>query len=149
MTLSEPTARLPFIPAGGPDCRPRLSGRRRRKRFGNFSTRNTLFAAAAGVGYNCSTMSTTLATTLVRTPGVCGGKLRIDGTRMTVGHIVAMYRRGLSPEQIVEQHPQRTIGEIFAVLAWYHEHRQEFDAEMAADAERDELAAQQGAADVR
>lgn len=93
-------------------------------------------------------MSTVLATTLVRTPGVCGGKLRIDGTRMTVGHIIRLYQQGLTAEQIVEQHPQRTIGEIFGVLAWYHEHRQEFDAEMAADAERDELAAKQGAGDV-
>jgi uncharacterized protein (DUF433 family) len=89
-------------------------------------------------------MSTVLATTLVRTPGVCGGRLRIDGTRMTVGHIVHLYREGLSAEQIVEQHPQRTIGEIFAVLAWYHDHREEFDAEMAADAAHDEAAAQQG-----
>ncbi len=94
-------------------------------------------------------MSTVLATTLVRTPGVCGGKLRIDGTRMTVGHIVALYRRGLTAEQIVEQHPQRTIGEVYAVLAWYHEHQREFDAEMAADEERDEAAARQGAGDAR
>jgi uncharacterized protein (DUF433 family) len=85
-------------------------------------------------------MSTTLATTLVRTPGVCGGRLRIDGTRMTVGHIVALYRRGLTPEQIVEQHPQRTIGEIFAVLAWYHDHCDEFDAELAAGAAADQAA---------
>ncbi|HMO83567.1 MAG TPA: hypothetical protein PKC18_01470 [Lacipirellulaceae bacterium] len=28
-------------------------------------------------------------------------------------------------------------------MPWYHEHRQEFDAEMAADAERDEAAARQ------
>jgi uncharacterized protein (DUF433 family) len=64
---------------------------------------------------------------------------------MTVGHIVWLYRQGLSPEQIVEQHPQRTIGEIYTVLAWYHDHREEFDAEMAAEAERDEAAARQHA----
>jgi uncharacterized protein (DUF433 family) len=90
-------------------------------------------------------MSTILETTLVRTPGICGGRLRIDGTRMTVGHIVWLYRQGLSAEQIVEQHPQRTIREIYTVLAWYHDHRQQFDAEMAAEAERDEAAARQHA----
>lgn len=94
-------------------------------------------------------MSTTLATTLVRTPGVCGGRLRIDGTRMTAGHIVALYRQGLSAEQIVEQHPQRTIGEIYTVLAWYHDHREEFDVEMAAEDARDEAAAQQAAPEAR
>jgi uncharacterized protein (DUF433 family) len=94
-------------------------------------------------------MSTILETTLVRTPGVCGGRLRIDGTRMTVGHIVWLHRQGLSAEQIVQQHPQRTIGEIYTVLAWYHDHRDEFDLEMAADAARDEAAAQQGAGGAR
>jgi uncharacterized protein (DUF433 family) len=79
-------------------------------------------------------MSIVLATTLVRTPGICGGRLRIDGTRMTVNQIVTLYRQGLSAEQIVEQYPQRTIGEIYTVLAWYHEHREEFDAELAAEA---------------
>jgi uncharacterized protein (DUF433 family) len=79
-------------------------------------------------------MSTILETTLVRTPDVCGGRLRIDGTRMTVNQIVTLYRQGLSAEQIVEQYPQRTIGEIYTVLAWYHEHREEFDAELAAEA---------------
>jgi uncharacterized protein (DUF433 family) len=94
-------------------------------------------------------MSTILETTLVRTPGVCGGRLRIDGTRMTIGHIVTLYKQGLSAEQIVEQHPQRTIGEIYTVLAWYHDHQQEFDAEMAADAARDEAAARQHAGDAQ
>lgn len=94
-------------------------------------------------------MSTVLATTLVRTPDVCGGRLRIDGTRMTVAHIVWLQQQGLTAEQIVEQHPQRTIGEIYTVLAWYHDHRDEFDTEMAADAERDEAAARQGAGNAR
>ncbi len=32
-------------------------------------------------------MSTFLDTNLVRTPDTCGGRLRIDGTRMTVNQI--------------------------------------------------------------
>jgi uncharacterized protein (DUF433 family) len=85
-------------------------------------------------------MPTVLATTLVRTPGMCGGRLRIDGTRMTVGHIVWLHRQGLTPEQIVDEHPQRTLGEIYTVLAWYHDHRDEFDAEMAAEDAADQAA---------
>ena len=85
-------------------------------------------------------MSTVLETTLVRTPDVCGGRLRIDGTRMTVNQIVTLHRQGLTPEEIVAQHPQRTTREIYAVLAWYYEHREEFDAELAAEAESDALA---------
>jgi uncharacterized protein (DUF433 family) len=92
-------------------------------------------------------MSTTLETTLVRTPDVCGGRLRIDGTRMTVNQIVTLYRQGEAAEQIVESYPQRTIREIYAVLAWYHDHREEFDAELAAEAAADEAAAKKAGAD--
>lgn len=85
-------------------------------------------------------MSTVLATTLVRTPGVCGGKLRIDGTRQTVNQLVILYKRGFSAEQIVEQYPHRTLGEIYTVLAWYLEHQAEFDAELEAEAAADQAA---------
>ena len=76
-------------------------------------------------------MPTLLDVTLVRTPGTCGGKLRIDGTGMTVNQIVTLYKQGLSAEEIVEQYPHRTLREIYGVLAWYHEHKEEFDQELA------------------
>ena len=85
-------------------------------------------------------MSTVLATTLVRTPDVCGGKLRIDGTRMTVNQIVLLHRQGFSPEQIVEQYSQLSGREVYAVLAWYLDHREEFDAELDAEAAADHAA---------
>ena len=85
-------------------------------------------------------MSTMLEVTLVRTPGICGGNLRIDGTRMTVNQIVTVHKQGLSAEQIVEQYPQRTLREIYAVLAWYYEHKPGFDQELAAEAAADEAA---------
>jgi uncharacterized protein (DUF433 family) len=79
-------------------------------------------------------MPTVLQTTLVRTPGICGGRLRIDGTRMTVNQIVTLYKQGSAADEIVEQYPQRTLSEIFTVLAWYHAHQEEFDAELAEEA---------------
>jgi uncharacterized protein (DUF433 family) len=85
-------------------------------------------------------MSTVLATTLVRTPGVCGGRLRIDGTRMPVGRLVLLYKEGHSPEQIIENYPHLSGREVYAVLAWYHEHREEFDAELEAEAAEDRAA---------
>lgn len=86
-------------------------------------------------------MATVLEVTLVRTPDICGGRLRIDGTRMTVNQIVTLHRQGLSVEQIVEQYPQRSLSEVFGVLAWYHEHKAEFDQELEAEARSDEAAA--------
>jgi len=79
-------------------------------------------------------MPTVLDTTLVRTPEVCGGRLRIDGTRMTVNQIIALYNKGLTAQQIVESYPQRTLSEIYTVLAWYHAHQAEFDRELAEEA---------------
>ncbi len=83
-------------------------------------------------------MPTVLETNLVRTPGICGGRLRIDGTRMTVNQIVTLHNHGLNAEQIVEQYPQRTLSEISTVLAWYHANRDSFDKELAAEAAAEE-----------
>lgn len=85
-------------------------------------------------------MPTILATNLVRTPDVCGGRLRIDGTRMTVNQIVALHKQGLSADDIVAQYPHRSLNEIFTVLAWYHDNKDEFDDELAKEAAADEAA---------
>lgn len=85
-------------------------------------------------------MPTILATNLVRTPGICGGRLRIDGTRTTVNQIVILHRQGLSAEDIVAQYPQRSLSEIFTVLAWYHANKKGFDVELAAEAVAEESA---------
>jgi len=87
-------------------------------------------------------VATVLQTNLVRTPGICGGRLRIDGTRMTVNQIVTLYRQGQSAEQIVEQYPARSLSEIYTVLAWYHNNKEPFDRELAAEAAAEELARQ-------
>ncbi len=85
-------------------------------------------------------MPTVLETSLVRTPGICGGCLRIDGTRMTVNQVVTLSKSGLTAAQIVEQYPQRTLEEIHTVLAWYYAHQAEFDKELAQEAAAEEEA---------
>ena len=85
-------------------------------------------------------MSTTLDSMLVRTPGVCGGRLRIDGTRITVHRIATLYRQGQMAEDIAQTYPHLTLGQIYAALAYYHANRDEVDSELAAaDAEYDDL----------
>src|SRR5712691_1317231 len=51
-------------------------------------------------------MSTAIDTLLSRSPNVCGGRIRIDGTRITVLQIVTCYQQGLTPEEIADQYPQ-------------------------------------------
>ena len=51
-------------------------------------------------------MSTEIGTLLVSSPDICGGCLRIDGTRITVNQIVVWYKQGYNPEDIADQYPQ-------------------------------------------
>jgi uncharacterized protein (DUF433 family) len=71
---------------------------------------------------------------IVKTPGVRGGKARIDGTRICVRDIVALRDRGLSPEAMLDYFDSRplTLAEVHAALAYYHDHRDEIDGEFAA-----------------
>ena len=80
-----------------------------------------------------SVMSTAIDTLLSRTPTVCGGRIRIDGTRVTVHQIVTCYQHGLTPEEIVDQYPHINLAQIYAALAHYHANRDEIDRELEAE----------------
>lgn len=68
------------------------------------------------------------------TPGVCSGKPRIAGHRIKVQHIVIWHERmGLSPDEIVSQHPGITLADVHAALAYYHDHREEIEASIRED----------------
>jgi uncharacterized protein (DUF433 family) len=58
--------------------------------------------------------TTTLETThIVRTPGICGGKPRIDGHRIKVEHIAICHERmGMSPDEIVTCHPTINLAQV-------------------------------------
>lgn len=60
------------------------------------------------------------------TPNMCGGKPRIAGHRIKVQDVVIWHERlGLSPDEIVSQHPGITLADVYAALAYYHDHLQE------------------------
>jgi hypothetical protein len=37
---------------------------------------------------------------------------------------------GMSPEAIVEEYPQLSLADIYAALTYYHDHREEIDADI-------------------
>jgi uncharacterized protein (DUF433 family) len=78
-------------------------------------------------------MSTEIGTLLVRSPHVCGGRLRINGTRMTVNQLVVWYKQGYTPEEIADQYPHLTLAQVYTALAYYHANREELEAELAAE----------------
>ncbi|MEH2251536.1 DUF433 domain-containing protein [Nostoc sp.] len=66
------------------------------------------------------------------TPGVCGGKPRIAGHRIRVQNIVIWHERmGLSPHEIVYYYPSITLADIYAALAYYHDHPDDITQQIA------------------
>ena len=51
------------------------------------------------------------------TPGVCGGRPRIAGTRVPVHRVAGYYRLGYAPEEIREFLTSLTLPQIYAALA--------------------------------
>jgi uncharacterized protein (DUF433 family) len=69
------------------------------------------------------------------TPGTCGGRPRIAGHRIRVQDIVIWTEQGRSPDQIVADFPQLSLADVYAALAYYHDHREEIDRQMREDDE--------------
>ena len=73
------------------------------------------------------------------TAGVCGGKPRIAGHRIRVQDVVVWHDQlGLSPDEIVSNHPTISLSDVYAALAYYHDHQAEIREQMEQD---DRLAA--------
>jgi uncharacterized protein (DUF433 family) len=71
-------------------------------------------------------MSAVMTDRITRTPGVCGGKACIEGHRIRVMDIAIMYEhQGMSAEEIVEQYPSITLGDVHAALAYYYDNIEE------------------------
>jgi uncharacterized protein (DUF433 family) len=68
---------------------------------------------------------------IVSTPGTCGGRPRIVGSRIRVQDIVVWHEvHGLSPDEIVSQFPGLTLADVYAALTYYHDHREEIRQHM-------------------
>jgi uncharacterized protein (DUF433 family) len=68
---------------------------------------------------------------IVSTPGICGGRPRIDGHRITVEDVAIWHERmGMSPDEIASAYPSITLSDVHAALAYYYENRERIDAEI-------------------
>jgi uncharacterized protein (DUF433 family) len=80
-------------------------------------------------------MATTLDSHIEITPGVAGGKPRIAGCRITVQNIVIWHEQmGHSVDAIAEEY-DLTLADVYAALAYYHDHRSAVDESIRSDAE--------------
>jgi uncharacterized protein (DUF433 family) len=81
-------------------------------------------------------VETVISEHIESTPGVCGGKPRIAGHRIRVEDIAVWHeRQGLSPDEIIARFPQITLADVYAALAYYHDHRSEILDSMRQDEE--------------
>ncbi len=61
---------------------------------------------------------------------------RIAGTQLRASDLVeAKQANAWTPEQLHEQHPELTLGQIYSALAYYWDHQGEMDAMIAARGE--------------
>lgn len=89
--------------------------------------------SAAHALHGDSIVITALDAMLVQTADVCGGRIRIDGTRITVHRIATLYQQGQNAEEIARTYSHLSLGQVYTALAYYHANRIEIDAELAAD----------------
>jgi uncharacterized protein (DUF433 family) len=70
---------------------------------------------------------------IVSTPGICGGRPRIDGHRIQVEDVAIWHERmDMSPVEIVSEYPTITLADVHAALAYYYENKVRIDADIAA-----------------
>ncbi len=64
------------------------------------------------------------------------GGLRVAGSRVPLEGIVHAFQRGETPEQIVQDFDTLQLGSVYAVIAWYLQHKDEVDTYLAQRAEK-------------
>jgi uncharacterized protein (DUF433 family) len=80
-------------------------------------------------------MSVLIESLLEQRAGVCGGKLCLEGTRITVLQIATLERQGNSPDEIAASYEHLNLAHVHAALAHYHANREEIDSELAREQE--------------
>lgn len=55
------------------------------------------------------------------------GTVRIGKTRVILDVVIAAFYRGSTPEEIVEMFPSLELADVYAVISYYLQHRQEVD----------------------
>jgi uncharacterized protein (DUF433 family) len=69
---------------------------------------------------------------ITKDPAVCGGSACVEGTRIRVIDIVAAYKDGKSPEEILDEYTTlKDTSDVFAALVYYHDHMNEVEADIA------------------
>lgn len=58
------------------------------------------------------------------------GTARVGGTRVTLHTVIAEFRDGATPEQIVDDFDALKLADVYAVVAYYLQHQAQVDADL-------------------
>ncbi len=78
---------------------------------------------------------TDIGTLITQSPGICGGRLRIAGTGVSVRRIVGWYKLGWSPEEISRRIGHISLAQVHAALTYYHANKDAMEADIEAEEE--------------
>jgi uncharacterized protein (DUF433 family) len=56
------------------------------------------------------------------------GTLRVGGTRVSLDTVLGAFRRGATPEEIVQDYSSLKLGDVYASIAYYLQNRTAVDA---------------------
>ena len=68
---------------------------------------------------------------------IAGGKPIIVGTRITVRCVAGYYQIGMSADEILTTLPHLTASQVHSALAYYFDHQNEVDADLAESSDVD------------
>ena len=71
---------------------------------------------------------------IVKREEYCGGKAAIDNTRIRVNNVAFLHKQSKTPQEIRVIYPHLSLAQVHAALAYYYDHRDEIEAELAEDA---------------
>jgi len=64
---------------------------------------------------------------LTSTPGVRGGHMRVDGTRIGVHDVIAYFLLGCDFEAVLKNFPDLTRSQVYECLSYYEDHKTEVE----------------------
>lgn len=76
-------------------------------------------------------MPTTSYRYLMSIPGVCAGRMIVEGTRIGVHDVVGLIVNGASVDDVCRSFPDLKRSQVYECLAYYEDHRGEIDALVA------------------
>ena len=67
---------------------------------------------------------------IVRTEGICGGKPRIQGSRISVRTVAELYLAGEAAKEIADTYHHVGLAAVRSAISYYLDHRDEIDSEI-------------------